>query len=148
MSDFQLVQIPSKVLYKKARRVTNFSNVLMHIKERMISVMRENNGIGLAANQIGLRHNMFIVGEKEFINAKITKKSPEMVIHTEGCLSIPDQGYVVSRYKEITVKYQDLKGVKHEEHFTDLEAIVIQHEIDHLRGRTLAKTGVKRRDED
>ncbi len=104
-------------------------------------------GVGLAAPQLDISKRMIalhVPDEEEekslsmvMINPKITRHSAKLVaLKTgEGCLSVDRvvEGYV-PRPKRITVEYYDLNGTKHLEKFKDYEAIVIQHEIDHING--------------
>ena len=109
--------------------------------EDMFDTMYEEEGIGLAANQVGVDMNLFIIDiahtdEKEFprifINGEITKSYGESVF-SEGCLSIPQVALEVTRPEKIRFKYQDMKKQWYEE-FDGLLARAIQHEMDHLNG--------------
>jgi peptide deformylase len=99
------------------------------------------NTIGLAANQIGFFKRAIIVRSpgysKIFVNPEIIWKSEGVISMQEGCLSIPLTGVmmpVITRYRAITLKYQDAGLVHHESTYKDFPAAVIQHEIDHLDG--------------
>jgi peptide deformylase len=109
----------------------------------MFDTMYEENGIGLAANQVGVGLNLFIIDisdiedESEsihiFINGEIIDSSGESWFD-EGCLSIPDVRLDVKRPEKITFKYQDLNGETHTDEIEGLLARAIQHEVDHLNG--------------
>jgi peptide deformylase len=80
------------------------------------------------------RHDPWVL-----INPEITEKSDEMLIAEEGCLSVPGIFDGVERAKEIRVSYLDLKGERHSLHATELIAVCIQHEMDHLIGRVFVE---------
>lgn len=105
-------------------------------------------GIGLAANQVNKDMQLAVIevtpipGRSKvsyfpktvLINPKILKYSKEKTKGWEGCLSCPGIRGLVTRYKEIKVRYLDEKAEKHEEVIVGFPAIVFQHEIDHLNG--------------
>jgi peptide deformylase len=108
----------------------------------MFDTMYEEEGIGLAANQVGVNMHLFIIDiahtdENEFprvfINGEIISNEGESVF-SEGCLSIPQVSLDVIRPETITLKFQDLEKKWHQEKFNGLLARAIQHEIDHLNG--------------
>ena len=108
----------------------------------MFDTMYEEEGIGLAANQVGVDMNIFIIDiahtdENEFprifINGAITKLEGESTF-SEGCLSIPQVALEVIRPETILFKYQDINQKWHEEKFDGLLSRAIQHEMDHLNG--------------
>lgn len=68
------------------------------------------------------------------INPEITEKSQEMTVEEEACLSLPDMRGNVSRHKKITVSYWDEDGKVKTKKYSDFDAIIIQHEVDHLDG--------------
>ena len=121
--------------------VKDFSK-LESLLNDMFDTMYEENGIGLAANQVGFDMNLFIIdisGIEEdektrvFINGEIINSEGESWFE-EGCLSIPDIRLNVKRPDIIKFKYQDEKGQEFEEDFDGLLARAIQHEVDHLNG--------------
>lgn len=103
------------------------------------------NGLGLAANQIGITQRFFGIGHRSFdefkkpvilYNARITRASEEMEIDEEGCLSFPGVVYNVYRPKEVEVEWQNMKGDTLGAELKGLEARCFQHELDHLNGIT------------
>lgn len=104
----------------------------------MTKVMFENNGIGLAAPQVGIKKRLFIMGNEEqlyaIINPTIILKEGEVVKDLEGCLSFPKLWLKVNRSDKIQVSYQDISGQKITTDFTGIKARVFQHEYDHLDG--------------
>jgi len=141
MSVLQVVHYGDPILRKKCEEVKDFSK-LSTLIENMFDTMYEEEGIGLAANQVGVDMNMFIIDiahtdENEFprvfINGKIIKFEGECAF-SEGCLSIPQVALEVIRPEAILFKYQDINQKWHEEKFDGLLARAIQHEMDHLNG--------------
>ncbi len=104
----------------------------------MITTMHQENGVGLAAPQIGksLRLAVAEVDEKEYfwINPVITSASEEKILFEEGCLSIPGEYFPIVRSETVTLKYVNEKGIPKKLRATGLLAVVIQHEVDHLDG--------------
>jgi peptide deformylase len=103
----------------------------------MTKVMFENNGIGLAAPQVGIMKRLFIMGnsDKLFVCINPTLISGgETYRDLEGCLSFPNLWLHVSRYKQIEAHYQDIQGNVVETTLEGLIARVYQHELDHLDG--------------
>jgi peptide deformylase len=109
---------------------------------KMVEIMIDNDGIGLAANQVGLDKSLFVMGSADdgflaIVNPEIKKVSNEKVNISEGCLSFPDLYISVSRPKEIVTKFIDLEG--HEQDnikFEGMAARIFLHEYDHLQGIT------------
>ena len=141
MSVLEVVHYGDPILRKKCNSVKDFSK-LESLLNDMFDTMYEENGIGLAANQVGFDMNLFIIdisGIEEdektrvFINGEIIKSEGESWFE-EGCLSIPDIRLNVKRPDIIKFKYQDEKGQEFEEDFDGLLARAIQHEVDHLNG--------------
>lgn len=128
---------PSKEVHKVSRKITD-------LVDDLLDTMYAQNGVGLAAPQIGVNYRVFVIDvstDKEplnpivFINPKIIKKSGA-IISNEGCLSFPQAYTDVKRYKNVMVKAVDVKGRSFTIEATDgcLLARAIQHEFDHLNG--------------
>ena len=141
MSVLEVVHYGDPILRKKCNSVKDFLK-LESLLNDMFDTMYEENGIGLAANQVGFDMNLFIIdisGIEEdektrvFINGEIINSEGESWFE-EGCLSIPDIRLNVKRPDIIKFKYQDEKGQEFEEDFDGLLARAIQHEVDHLNG--------------
>ncbi len=144
MSIFEIVKYGDPRLRKVCKTVKDFS-VLTDIVTNMYDSMYEAEGIGLAANQIGIDLNLFIIDithadevtkSAEFVNGKIVDSHGESTI-SEGCLSIPGVEFEIKRPEFIILQYQKIDGSKHEQEFDGLYARVIQHEIDHLNGKLI-----------
>lgn len=145
MSFLPVTMCGDKILRKKTAKVTEVDNETIELITNMFDTMRNANGIGLAANQVGADKSILIVdislveGYEQtkplvLINPKITKYSDEKSVMEEGCLSIPDVREEVERPETITVTYQDTDLKEHTIDADNLLARVIQHEYDHLQG--------------
>ena len=138
----EVVHYGDPILRKVCKPVKDFKK-LSSLIDDMFDTMYEESGIGLAANQIGVDLNLFIIDisgiEEEtesvhiFINGEIMESSGESWFE-EGCLSIPNVRLEVKRPEFIQFKYQDENGTEHIEEMRGLLARAIQHEIDHLKG--------------
>lgn len=125
---------------------------LHHFKE-MKSILKPknqsdfHNGLGLALPQIGVNKAGFIFRKGDHyqivINPKILNYNKGKRDYSEGCLSIPDQSWIVSRYREIKVVYRDENYNIKTEILKGLDAEVFQHEYDHLSGILISDIGVK-----
>lgn len=135
-----------EILTKKARLIEQVDDKIKTLAEDMLDTMYANDGIGLAACQVGMLKSMITydvmyVDEKHpkkqpvvMINPKITDRSKSMVVVEEGCLSFPNVFENVKRHEKVTVEYTDLEGKRKVKHVKGMEAVVIQHETDHLEG--------------
>ena len=114
--------------------------VIQNIGVQMMHTMTKENGIGLAATQVGLDIRLFVTkvnGEyTAFHNPELIDFSDEMVDFDEGCLSFPGESIIVSRPEEIKVRYQDYLGNVKKKTLNGLAARVWLHEYDHLEGIT------------
>jgi peptide deformylase len=140
MSTLPIVIYPDQRLKQRAAEVTVFDANLEKLVNDMCETMYVKDGIGLAANQIGVLQRVIVVDVSEdrsgflaLVNPKILK-SEGKGSREEGCLSIPGYREVVSRKTKLTVEYQDLQGQKVSLEAEDLLAICLQHEIDHIDG--------------
>ena len=133
---------PNKELYQITRDIPKKdikSETFSQIGSAMLEILRNQGGIGLSANQVGLPLNMCVIELEPnnpmiLINPRITKTSTIKVPSQEGCLSLPGCLVTVQRYKEITVEYEDVRGTTNSLNATNLLSYCLQHEIDHLTG--------------
>ncbi len=127
----------NKVLRGTAVPVEKVDDEIIDLADKMFEAMQEK-GIGLAAPQVGVPKRVILVtlGKKVhlMVNPEILSFSAECEIEEEGCLSLPNQFGKVSRAKRVVVKYLDVNGQEQEREVSDLDARVVQHEIDHLNG--------------
>ena len=130
------------VLRKTAVPVTSFDDTLKRFVEEMTVTMREKDGVGLAANQVGKAIRVVVVdptaGEREpyvLINPELTNLSRETIDEEEGCLSIPTIRLKVKRPKVVSAKALDASGKEVAiEKAEGVLARALQHELDHLNG--------------
>ena len=139
---YKIRYIGDPVLRKVAAPITEFDEDLKKFARDMIEVMHVEDGIGLAAPQIGISKQIIAVDASElvedeyprvFINPEILESSGEWVVE-EGCLSIPGVSEEVKRPEKILLKFQDETGELFTEEFSGWLSRILQHEIDHLNG--------------
>ena len=125
------------ILYKKCRKVEKFDESLSTLIDDMLETMKNSNGVGLAAPQIGILKRVVVInvgdGNIELVNPTIIAFSGEQ-IEGEGCLSCPGQYGVTLRPKFVKVKAQDRFGNEVVYQGQMLKARAFCHEIDHLDG--------------
>lgn len=134
----EILKYPDALLHQSADIVTVFDDSLEEIIKDMFATMYLNNGIGLAAPQVGILKQIIVVdignNPLYLINPKITYASDRKEETIEGCLSLPDYFDFVTRAKTITVEFDDKTGNKQVISVDGLLSVCIQHEIDHLNG--------------
>lgn len=128
-----------EMLHRRAARVTDPTAPEMRaLIPDMIETMREADGVGLAAPQIGRSISLCVIeidgAVSVYFNPKIVDKSDEKIIFEEGCLSLPGEFFPIERAEKITIQYNDTAGKKRKLTAKGFLAIVLQHEIDHLEG--------------
>ena len=131
-------QYGDPALRMRAREIEEVDDDVRRLAERMTALMHEAQGVGLAATQVGVLRRVFVftdAGEdRVLVNPIITKRSDELEVDDEGCLSLRDVLVPVERPVSVTIEGLDADGqtVK-----LDLEvpsARIVQHELDHLDG--------------
>lgn len=136
----QVVQYGDPVLKSKASEVTEFDDALAEEIERMIHLMNDGLGVGLAATQVGKLRRLLVfqtnadAEAQALVNPEIEWLSDEAEIMVEGCLSIPRVVVEVERPLYARVRGQDQTGAEMLIEASGHEARVLQHEIDHLNG--------------
>jgi len=130
---------PDPILEKKAEKIKDpLDPKIQKMIPKMIATMRQNNGMGLAAPQIGESLRLCIIEYQgqiyALINPKITSRSTGTEISEEGCLSFPGKFIPVKRYETVQVRYLNEKGEKCKIKASGLLARAFQHETDHLDG--------------
>jgi len=144
MAHLHIITAPDPIFRKKASAVSSVTDDIKALADQMLDVMYENRGIGIAANMVGLLHRMIVVdiqpeGNREplvCINPEIIWASDEMSTNEEASLSFPGISADITRPNAIKLKYLDRNGDKQELDAEGFLAIVIQHEMDYLDGRT------------
>jgi len=138
--------MPDPILYRKARKVTDFGKEMQTLVDDMVETMRVAPGVGLAAPQVDVPLRVIVVefGDEEdesvplklfiVINPEITRFSKEQVTGTEGCLSIPDFVGDVDRSISVVVKGMNRRGQPMRIKSSGWLARIFQHEVDHLNG--------------
>ena len=126
------------VLKTRAAPVETFDDALAHLAQEMLTTMREHEGVGLAANQVGrLRRILVAATEDEeyvIVNPQLEEVAETTEKAVEGCLSIPDIQVEVERPTAVTLTGQDATGAPLRIEASGLIARIFQHEIDHLDG--------------
>jgi len=136
----QIRQYPDKVLKMRAREVERFDDDLARLAEKMSRLMHDARGVGLAATQVGVLQRLFVcqlAGDDEvttIVNPEITKRSRSTEIADEGCLSLQGVLVAVERSAEVTIEGQDVSGAPLKLELEEMDARVVQHELDHLDG--------------
>jgi peptide deformylase len=135
-----VIKFGDPVLKSRASEVANFGPELRAEVERMIAIMRDGMGVGLAATQLGVLRRLLVFqagsdGEPTaLVNPVVEWISDEGSIAEEGCLSLPRVSMDVERPLHARVSGRDAEGEPIEIEASGLEARVLQHEIDHLDG--------------
>jgi peptide deformylase len=135
----QIRQYPDVALRMKAHDVTEFDEELVALVERMQLLMKDAQGVGLAATQLGMLRRVFVFepdddGPRAVVNPRLLDPSDEQETDEEGCLSLREVRVPVARSVRVTIEGKDPAGkdVRHE--LEGLAARVVQHELDHLEG--------------
>lgn len=132
-----IVKLGDPILYKKSRVVDKFDEKLAILIDDMLETMYNDNGVGLAAVQVGILKRVVVIdigeGPIELVNPKITFEEGEQ-ISQEGCLSLPGKWANTKRPQKVQVKAQDRNGKWQVFTGEDLKAKAFCHEIDHLDG--------------
>ncbi|MBD2462998.1 peptide deformylase [Oscillatoria sp. FACHB-1407] len=139
----KLHYLGDRVLRQPAKRITKVDDEIRELARQMLQTMYSEDGIGLAAPQVGVNKQLLVVDcELDnptappyiLINPTVTKRSADTCVIQEGCLSIPGVFIDVIRPEVIKVSYKDENGRPQKLVADGLLARVIQHEIDHLNG--------------
>ena len=140
VDNLEIIHWPDPRLKAPGQRIEVFDERLKALAERMIELMYESNGVGLAAPQIGLDLQLFVArapGQMDepraYVNAELTERAGT-VTSEEGCLSAPGITIKTKRVGKIGIRAQDLKGEYFEQEADGLLARVWQHETDHCNG--------------
>jgi len=147
----EIITYPNDVLTTPTEDLTQAdikSGVIQTLIEDMIDTCLAIDGLGLAANQVGVGKSLLVYrrpGTKKFgilINPAFVKGVGSLHSKNEGCLSLPDQRFNVKRFKKVVVEALDRDGEKKTAVTKSKRlAKILQHELDHLNGLTLIDTG-------
>lgn len=145
-----IITVPNKILEKKSEEVPVVDEKVKKLVDEMLKIKKQSKGVGLAANQIGVNLRIAVVGfepeddedkpipEYILINPKISYRSDDLATQSEKCLSDKDEPVDVPRSKNIHVQYIDINGKKKKLKARGVLSRIIQHEIDHLDGKTIS----------
>lgn len=143
MAILPLIIAPDPRLNIPSKKVEVVDDAVRKLAADMLDTMYANEGIGLAAVQVGVHQRVIVVDvarrdggtdPQVYINPEIISDDGDASVYLEGCLSFPDQFSEVERPAGVTVKYLDLDGKEQTVHATDILATCLQHEIDHVNG--------------
>lgn len=139
--------INNPILRSVSDEVEEITEELIEFCDKLLVSMYENKWVGLAAPQVGENIRVIATSQREkkpkkdkllwttiMINPKIIDTSKETILWEEACISLPNCTGMVRRYKGIHVEFLDIKGKKQKQKYKDFNAVIIQHEIDHLDG--------------
>lgn len=133
-----VVRLPDEILRKQAKNVNKVDEGIKALIDEMLAMLKTANGVGLAANQVGVLYRLFVYDDGNgnsgaLINPKIISSKGEQ-LGPEGCLSIPGLQGDVRRSYEVVVQALDMKGKPVKIKAEGFLARIFQHEIDHLFG--------------
>lgn len=139
MARLNIVKVGDDVLRKRCRPVDEITPKTLRLLDDMAQTMREANGVGLAAPQVGILRRIAVVEVEEgqlyeLINPKIIAYAGEQE-STEGCLSVPGKWGTVKRPMHVTVRATNRHGEEFEVTASEFLARAFCHEIDHLDGK-------------
>ena len=141
----EILLVPHPLLRQKSKKLHTVNKEDINLSKKMIKIMINAPGVGLAANQVGILKQIIVIHIKDeekkidkiytLFNPAIINSSKETVIMEEGCLSLPKQFADIERSKSIIVRYTNEDNNIIEEKKDGMEARILQHEIDHLSGK-------------
>jgi peptide deformylase len=151
MSILPIVTAPDDRLKQKSLPVELITKEIQKFMDDMVETMYHEDGGGLAAIQVGVLKRILVIDIKDhdavlrpenfyplfIVNPEIIEKSAELVTAKEGCISVPEQRYEITRPESIKIKYLDYHNTPQELAANDWLARVIQHEYDHLEGKLM-----------
>lgn len=142
---YTIVEFPNSILREKIP-VFDFDNKdidTVQLEKDLLDTMYANNGMGLSANQVGLRYRVFVMGHKDnpqlgqaFFNPEVMANTENIDDLPEGCLSFPNIYVKVKRPSAIKARWQNAHGEWQEGEFRGYDCKCFLHELDHLEGIT------------
>ncbi|MHC4968210.1 MAG: peptide deformylase [Planctomycetota bacterium] len=139
-AQLQILHYPAAVLRAVAEPIDTIDETVAAVAARMLDLMHEADGAGLAAPQVGLSQRLFVTKAADrrpglvYINPRLSELDPEIAVREEGCLSLPAITAEVRRPASATMTALDLEGREFTLRDDGLLARVWQHEVDHLNG--------------
>ncbi len=149
MAILEIITAPHPILEMEARAVREdeFGPELGALISSMAETMYAAPGVGLAGPQVSDSRRVVVVDPGEgdergrryfgFVNPEITWKSEKMISWTETCLSVPQLEVQVMRHYKIELEWRDFDGTPRKGEFEEYEAVIVQHELDHLLGTVI-----------
>ncbi len=139
--------INNPILRSISEEIKEFDEELALFCKKLQVLMWQNKGVGLAAPQVGENIRIIATSQRErkktkdkllwetiMINPKIIAKSKETILWEEACISLPNATGMVRRHRDIHIEFMDIKGEKQSKKYKEFNAVIIQHEMDHLDG--------------
>ena len=146
MAQLPILRYPDPRLHTVARPVAAVDERIRRLVDDMLETMYAAEGVGLAATQVDVHERVIVMDTAEqrerplvLINPEIVKRSTEMAVNEEGCLSVPQVYDRVERHARVTVRALDRAGQAYELDAQGLTAVCVQHEMDHLLGKVFVE---------
>jgi len=140
----KIIKYPSAILKKQAKEVHKVTPDLLSLIAKMEVAIEKNQGVGLAAPQIGVSKQIIVVKDNRenrknqaFLNPKLRSKSKRQVTEEEGCLSLPGLFLPIKRAESVRLSCNTKEGKPIIIEATGLASRIFQHEIDHLKGKLI-----------
>ena len=137
----RIIHYPDPVLRRKAQPIERITDEVRAVAMKMLELMHQAPGVGLAAPQVGLPWRLFVANptqdpaeDRVFVNPQLSDPARELVDYEEGCLSLPDIRADIRRPRAVTITATDLEGHSFTLTSDELPARIWQHEYDHLDG--------------
>ncbi|MCX5642896.1 MAG: peptide deformylase [Candidatus Omnitrophica bacterium] len=141
MENLKIHCFPDKILRQKTEKVTRIDNTVRELSEKMLEIMKEASGIGLASNQVGKLLRVAVIGNlPDILDEPLILINPEIndfedwTTQDEGCLSFPGVSTAVRRRVKVYATFWNLKEEEMKIEARGILARAIQHELDHLDG--------------
>jgi peptide deformylase len=146
MARLSILRYPDPRLHTVARPVAAVDERIRRLADDMLETMYGNDGVGLAATQVDVHERLIVMDTSEqhnqplvLINPEIVKRSEEMAVAEEGCLSVPQIYDKVERHARVTVRALNRDGESFDFDAEGLAAVCVQHEMDHLLGKVFVE---------
>lgn len=145
MAVLEIMTYPNATLTRRAEEVEKVDGKIRKLISDMVDTMYANEGVGLAAPQVGVSKRVIVVDVRPYdpstslicmVNPEVVSEGGE-VLHEEGCLSVPECVEGIKRREWIKIRGLDERGREIEVEGEGMLAIALQHEIDHLNGRVI-----------
>jgi peptide deformylase len=146
MSQLSILRYPDARLHTVAKPVAAVDERIRSLVDDMLETMYAADGVGLAATQVDVHERVIVMDTTDsrdrprvLINPELVAQSDEMVLAEEGCLSVPQIYDKVSRHARVTVRALGRDGLPYQFDAEGLEAVCVQHEMDHLMGKVFVE---------